>query len=132
MQPTREELERWDRDHVWHPFTPMQAYAAERPLIIARARRGTDLCGWSWLGYDAGGDTHMNIELTEEQRQAVSNGEAVHLPVPEIGGTVVVLRAEQYERLRELLEEEEDRKMQEAWLKASHESAVSWMKENPY
>jgi adenosylmethionine-8-amino-7-oxononanoate aminotransferase len=37
MTPTREQLEQWDRDHVWHPFTPMQAYAAERPLIIARA-----------------------------------------------------------------------------------------------
>ncbi len=35
--PTREQLEQWDRDHVWHPFTPMQAYAAEAPLIIARA-----------------------------------------------------------------------------------------------
>ena len=35
--PTREQLEQWDRDHVWHPFTPMQDYAAEAPLIIARA-----------------------------------------------------------------------------------------------
>ncbi|HEY8506523.1 MAG TPA: adenosylmethionine--8-amino-7-oxononanoate transaminase, partial [Gemmataceae bacterium] len=35
--PTRSELERWDRDHVWHPFTPMQEYAAEPPLIIERA-----------------------------------------------------------------------------------------------
>jgi adenosylmethionine---8-amino-7-oxononanoate aminotransferase len=35
--PTREQLEQWDRDHVWHPFTPMQGYAAEKPLIIARA-----------------------------------------------------------------------------------------------
>jgi adenosylmethionine---8-amino-7-oxononanoate aminotransferase len=34
--PTREELEQWDRDHVWHPFTPMQPYAAEKPLIIER------------------------------------------------------------------------------------------------
>jgi adenosylmethionine-8-amino-7-oxononanoate aminotransferase len=32
-----ESLERWDRDHLWHPFTPMQTYAAERPVIIARA-----------------------------------------------------------------------------------------------
>ena len=39
MLPTREQLEQWDRDHVWHPFTPMQAYAAEPPLIIERARR---------------------------------------------------------------------------------------------
>src|SRR5947209_4761106 len=37
MNPTRDDLERWDRNHVWHPFTPMQAYAAEPPLIIERA-----------------------------------------------------------------------------------------------
>ncbi len=37
MDPTRRQLEQWDRDHVWHPFTPMQAYAAEPPLIIERA-----------------------------------------------------------------------------------------------
>lgn len=38
MTPTREQLEQWDRAHVWHPFTPMQAYAAEPPLIIAEGR----------------------------------------------------------------------------------------------
>ena len=38
MGEDREQLERWDRDHVWHPFTPMQAYSAERPLIISHAR----------------------------------------------------------------------------------------------
>src|ERR687886_3013776 len=38
MAVAREQLERWDREHVWHPFTPMQAYAAERPLVIERAR----------------------------------------------------------------------------------------------
>jgi adenosylmethionine-8-amino-7-oxononanoate aminotransferase len=37
MDVTPEQLEQWDRDHVWHPFTPMQAYAAEKPLIIERA-----------------------------------------------------------------------------------------------
>jgi adenosylmethionine-8-amino-7-oxononanoate aminotransferase len=37
MQPNREQLERWDREHVWHPFTPMQPYAAEPPLIVERA-----------------------------------------------------------------------------------------------
>lgn len=36
MLPTREQLELWDREHVWHPFTPMQTYAAEKPLIIER------------------------------------------------------------------------------------------------
>src|SRR6478609_7044133 len=38
MPTDRENLERWDREHVWHPFTPMQAYAAETPLIIREAR----------------------------------------------------------------------------------------------
>src|SRR5262245_10124769 len=37
MTATRDELERWDREHVWHPFTPMQEYAAEPPLLIDRA-----------------------------------------------------------------------------------------------
>src|SRR5579884_884883 len=37
MSASRQELEQWDRDHVWHPFTPMQTYAAEKPLIIERA-----------------------------------------------------------------------------------------------
>jgi adenosylmethionine-8-amino-7-oxononanoate aminotransferase len=37
MDPTRQELEHWDREHLWHPFTPMQDYAAEPPLIIERA-----------------------------------------------------------------------------------------------
>jgi adenosylmethionine---8-amino-7-oxononanoate aminotransferase len=37
MSPSREQLEQWDRDHVWHPFTPMQTYAGERPIIIERA-----------------------------------------------------------------------------------------------
>jgi len=38
MNPSRQQLEQWDRDHLWHPFTPMQAYAAEPPVIIAEAR----------------------------------------------------------------------------------------------
>jgi adenosylmethionine-8-amino-7-oxononanoate aminotransferase len=37
MADSSEQLERWDREHLWHPFTPMQAYAAERPPIIERA-----------------------------------------------------------------------------------------------
>ena len=31
------QLEQWDRDHVWHPFTPMPPSAGEPPLIIERA-----------------------------------------------------------------------------------------------
>lgn len=37
MNPSREQLEQWDHEHLWHPFTPMQDYLAERPLLIERA-----------------------------------------------------------------------------------------------
>jgi adenosylmethionine-8-amino-7-oxononanoate aminotransferase len=32
--PTRDQLERWDREHVWHAFTQMAEY---EPLVIERA-----------------------------------------------------------------------------------------------
>lgn len=38
MTPSeRDTLEHWDREHVWHPFTPMSEYATERALVVARA-----------------------------------------------------------------------------------------------
>ena len=40
------------------------------------------------------------IDLTEQQRQAVRDGEAVRLAAPEIGEDVVLLRAAQYETMR--------------------------------
>jgi adenosylmethionine-8-amino-7-oxononanoate aminotransferase len=51
MFPSREQLEQWDRKHVWHPFTPMQAYAAERPTIIDAAEgcRLIDLDGNEYI-----------------------------------------------------------------------------------
>jgi adenosylmethionine-8-amino-7-oxononanoate aminotransferase len=32
----RETLMRWDRDHLWHPFTQMQGFRQEEPLIVSR------------------------------------------------------------------------------------------------
>lgn len=51
MNATREELERWDREHVWHPFTPMQEYAAQPPLIVERGQGGLlyDLDGKEYI-----------------------------------------------------------------------------------
>ena len=37
MDATLAQLEQWDREHIWHPFTPMQQYCDERPLLIDRA-----------------------------------------------------------------------------------------------
>ena len=46
--PSRAELERWDREHVWHPFCQMADY---EPLIISRAHGCTlyDLDGRAYL-----------------------------------------------------------------------------------
>jgi PHD/YefM family antitoxin component YafN of YafNO toxin-antitoxin module len=71
----------------------------------------------------------MTIELTDEQRQAVRNGEPVRLAAPELGGDIVLLSAKQFERLQELLEDE---RQQRAFRQAGLRSAVRWLKDNPY
>jgi len=48
---TRELLEQWDREYIWHPFTQMQEYMKDRPLIIERGERSylTDIEGNRYL-----------------------------------------------------------------------------------
>ena len=69
------------------------------------------------------------IELTEQQCQAVKNGEAVRLTAPEAGGDVVLLQATQYESIRELLEDERE---QEAISRHAMKQARKIAQENPY
>jgi len=38
MQPDAEQLENDDRQYIWHPFTQMQDYEAEVPLVIERGK----------------------------------------------------------------------------------------------
>ena len=47
-EPSRAELERWDREHVWHAFTQMAEY---EPWIIERAHgcRLVDIDGREYL-----------------------------------------------------------------------------------
>src|SRR5260370_36771811 len=33
----REEIVRLDKAHVWHPYTPMDAWAVTDPIVVARA-----------------------------------------------------------------------------------------------
>jgi hypothetical protein len=47
------------------------------------------------------------IELTEDQRQQVRQGKTVRVPAPEIGADCVVLRADVYERLKSVVEDDE-------------------------
>lgn len=39
--PTREEVRRWDLDHLWHPFTQMAEYAATPQLVVTAAEGNT-------------------------------------------------------------------------------------------
>jgi hypothetical protein len=51
------------------------------------------------------------IELTEEQRQNFLQGNPVRLALPELGADGVVLRADIYDRLRSILEENDETDM---------------------
>jgi adenosylmethionine---8-amino-7-oxononanoate aminotransferase len=35
--PDPEDIRRWDREHLWHPFTQMQEYLAGDPLVVVSA-----------------------------------------------------------------------------------------------
>jgi hypothetical protein len=69
------------------------------------------------------------LELTEKQRQAIRQGEAVLMADPELGEEVVLLRAELYETIRELLEDEREKA---GWAKLAAASRAGWARENPY
>jgi hypothetical protein len=71
----------------------------------------------------------MSIELTAEQHQAVKNGEPVRVHANDIGADVVVVRADHFEHLQELLKDDLE---QSAFRAAGLRSATRWMKENPY
>lgn len=69
------------------------------------------------------------IELTEQQRQAVKNGEAVRVAAPDIGEDVILLTASQYESIRESLA---DQREQQAVLRYAMKQAAKVAQENPY
>lgn len=45
-------LEQWDKEYIWHPFTQMQEYVKEKPLIVERG-------DGSYL-YDAEGNRYLD------------------------------------------------------------------------
>ncbi len=72
----------------------------------------------------------MRIELTEEQEQAVKNGDAVQVSLPDLGGSVVLLSAQRYHQfLRDVLLDEQE---QEAWAALARKAVKSWAEENPF
>jgi adenosylmethionine-8-amino-7-oxononanoate aminotransferase len=52
MDPSTEQLRQWDRQHVWHPFTQMQDWEQEEPIVITRGEG-------SWL-IDSDGNRYLD------------------------------------------------------------------------
>lgn len=69
------------------------------------------------------------IELTQQQQQAVKEGDVVRLSAPDIGEDIVVLTAAQYENLCESLA---DQREQRGVLRYSMKQARKVAEDNPY
>jgi hypothetical protein len=72
--------------------------------------------------------------LTSDLREAVERAgdEPVEITDPQTNTHYILLRADVYLRMRELLEEEEDRREKEAWARLGRKARSDWAKENPY
>lgn len=68
--------------------------------------------------------------ITPEQRRAieVAGGGPLRLEDPQTGQVYVVLKAEDYEAVRELLEEEREKA---AWARLNRKARSAWARENP-
>jgi hypothetical protein len=69
------------------------------------------------------------MNLTIEQIEAVKKGEAVKLALPEVGGDVVLLRAETFEEMREIVSDDKEKA---AWAALGRKAADRWACENPF
>ncbi len=69
------------------------------------------------------------IQLTQEQSQALRNGEAVRLPMPELGKEVVLLCGADFARIQMLLEDDREKA---AWASLGRKAAKRWAEENPF
>jgi hypothetical protein len=72
--------------------------------------------------------------LTSELREAVERAgdQPVEITDPQTNTHYILLRADVYRRMREILEEEEDRSEKDAWAKLGRKARSDWAKENPY
>ncbi|QIZ68876.1 adenosylmethionine--8-amino-7-oxononanoate transaminase [Geobacillus subterraneus] len=76
MKYSYEQLEQWDKQYVWHPFTQMKQYVNERPLIIERGkgsylydvngRRYLDGYASLWVNVHGHNDPELNAALREQ------------------------------------------------------------------
>jgi PHD/YefM family antitoxin component YafN of YafNO toxin-antitoxin module len=72
--------------------------------------------------------------LTPELRLAVelAGDQPVVITDPQTNAAYVLLKADIYKRMQEILEEEEDRREKDAWSKMGRKARSEWAEENPY
>lgn len=68
------------------------------------------------------------IQLTPDQRQAVTNGDPVRIVEPELGQEVVIVRGDLFESIKDLLQEEKNRQI---IAKIGMRNAIGRMEERP-
>ncbi|MBA2871441.1 adenosylmethionine-8-amino-7-oxononanoate aminotransferase [Anoxybacillus calidus] len=82
MKYSYEQLEQFDKQYVWHPFTQMKAYVEEKPLIIERGKgsylydvdgnRYLDGYASLWVNVHGHNDPELN-EALHEQIEKISH-----------------------------------------------------------
>jgi hypothetical protein len=73
------------------------------------------------------------IEFTDEQASALKQGYPVRVSVPELGGDLIVVLADQRESTELVLQETLDEIRERGALsQLGRQAAVSWTEENPY
>jgi len=72
--------------------------------------------------------------ITPEQRLAVSEAgdSPVELGDPDTGDSFILVRAEVYRKMRELIAEDESGSDQAAWSRIARKARDEWARENPY
>jgi len=73
------------------------------------------------------------IELTAEQQQALdAEQETPKVVDPRSKTAYILVHADVYERVKELLEDAEDKVLQKAWLEKATQTRRRCVQENPY
>ena len=72
--------------------------------------------------------------ITAEPRQAAAEAgdSPVELADPQTGTSYVLMRADVYRKIQELLESDEDHREHQAWAKLARRARDHWAQENPY
>ena len=74
----------------------------------------------------------MNLMLTEAEMTAVKNGTPVRGAVAELGEDVVIVRASDYVKFTDWLrDEQDDRRVRDAWLKSSSLARAKLLETEP-